>query len=63
MKIKMHKVDNLVLQTEDILNALRSLDEILKSGNCNECSNKDCGYKPEAGKLIRFNCPFYQSKN
>ena len=26
---------------------------------CNECANKDCGYRPGWGDTVRYNCPHY----
>ena len=43
-----------------IIDGLKNLRQIEASGSCNDCKNQDCGYKPEIGKLARYNCPFYK---
>ena len=45
------------------LDSLRVLKEIYQAGNCNNCTNRDCGYLPKPGQLIRYNCPFYKQKD
>ena len=37
-------------------------DQILSLGSCNDCANKDCGWKPSWGKSQRYNCPYYEGK-
>ena len=31
-------------------------------GNCNDCNNAECGYKPKWGEKVRYNCPFYKGE-
>ena len=38
---------------------LKVLKEILDSGDCNECRNEQCEWKPKLGQLVRYNCPHY----
>ena len=33
---------------------------INKVGNCGDCMNKECEYKPNPGEYLRFNCPFWE---
>lgn len=28
--------------------------------NCNNCRVKDCEYKPEWGRTVRYNCPLWK---
>lgn len=28
--------------------------------NCNNCADKQCIYKPELGKPVRWNCPLWK---
>jgi hypothetical protein len=41
---------------------LRTLKEIWDSGDCNDCGNRGCLYKPKLGQLVRYNCPFYSKE-
>ena len=43
----------------EIADYLRLTKDIIKCGDCNVCANKDCGYKPNPGQMVRYNCPFY----
>ena len=38
---------------------LKTLKEIWDSGDCNNCRNRQCEWKPKLGQLVRFNCPHY----
>jgi hypothetical protein len=38
---------------------LKALKEIWDSGDCNDCRNGQCEWKPKLGQLVRFNCPHY----
>ncbi len=39
---------------------LKVLKDIQSTGCCNECKSKGvCKYEPEAGQVVRYNCPFY----
>ena len=38
---------------------LKALKEIWDSGDCNDCRNGQCEWKPELGQLVRYNCPHY----
>lgn len=38
---------------------LELLKEIWDSGNCNDCRNGQCEWRPKLGQLVRFNCPHY----
>lgn len=38
---------------------LKALKEIWDSGDCNDCRNGQCEWKPKLGQLARFNCPHY----
>lgn len=46
-----------------ILDSLILLRQIHQTGDCNICKNKDCGYKPKTGQLVRYNCPFYKAES
>ena len=55
----MDKLDNAIANTAYILDCLRALRSIYKTGDCNNCGAKGCVYKPEVGQMVRYNCPFY----
>lgn len=38
---------------------LKALKEIWDSGDCNDCRNGQCEWKPKLGHLVRYNCPHY----
>ena len=38
---------------------LKVLKEIWDSGDCNDCRNGQCEWKPKLGQLVRYNCPHY----
>jgi hypothetical protein len=46
-----------------ILDNLCLLRNIQKTGDCNICKNRDCGYMPKAGRMVRYNCPFYKAES
>ena len=46
-----------------ILDSLCSLRQIYQTGDCNVCTNKNCGYMPKPGQMVRYNCPFYKSES
>ena len=38
---------------------LKALKEVWDSGDCNDCRNGQCEWKPKLGHLVRYNCPHY----
>lgn len=46
-----------------ILDSLMLLRQILNTGDCNVCKNKDCKCKPKIGQMVRYNCPFYKAES
>ena len=55
------RLDNAIKDVNFVLESLLVLRDIYSTGDCNRCSNKNCGYLPEPGNLVRYNCPFYIS--
>lgn len=58
-------IDVLSLRQEEtnyILDCLMSYRDIVNSGDCNTCAQKNCTYKPKPGQLVRYNCFLYVSK-
>ena len=35
---------------------------ITRQNSCNDCGNEDCGYKPDYGDNVRWNCPLWRGK-
>ena len=54
------KLDKTISDVAYILDNLMLLRQIQQTGNCNNCKNKNCGYMPRAGQMVRYNCPFYK---
>lgn len=57
----MDKLDKAISDVACILDNLILLREIQKTGDCNTCKNRDCGYAPKLGQMVRYNCPFYKT--
>ena len=58
----MDNLSDVIKQQSYILECIKTLQEIVESGCCNNCNKMDkCEYAPELGKLQRYNCPFYES--
>ena len=54
----------LIVQLTELKTQLKyrqeQLDSILILPSCNDCANTNCGYKPEWGESVRFNCPLHR---
>ena len=47
-----------------LYSCLRSLKEILDSGDCNDCKKRlTCAFRPLAGQMTRFNCFLLERRN
>lgn len=57
------RLDKTISDVAYVLDSLILLRQIQQSGDCNICKNKDCGYMPEIGHMVRYNCPFYKSES
>lgn len=53
------RLDHTISDVAFILDSLRALRNIYDAGDCNNCQNKKCEYKPKVGQMVRYNCPFY----
>ena len=57
----MSRLDDAISDVAYILDTLMSYRNIVRLGDCNSCEKKKtCEYAPEAGQLVRYNCPFYK---
>lgn len=57
----MRTIDKYIASIDYIRDYLVACREIMDSGCCNDCSKmRVCEYMPEVGKLVRYNCPFYE---
>jgi transposase len=57
------KLNKTISDVAYILDSLILLRQIQQTGDCNNCKNRDCGYMPKAGQMVRYNCPFYKSES
>ena len=38
-------------------------EDVTRSGHdCNHCGNQECGYCPNPGQIMRYNCPLWKAK-
>ena len=59
----MSRLDETIADVAYILDCLRALRNIYDTGDCNECGiKKTCKYIPKPGKMVRYNCPFYEKE-
>lgn len=57
----MERLDKLIADIAYLEDILYSYRNIVESGCCNDCAiKKYCQVAPEAGQLVRYNCPLYQ---
>ena len=57
-----NRLDKSIADVAYILDSLCVLRNIYETNNCNECGKKDCEYRPDWGRIVRYNCPFYEEK-
>ena len=60
---KEDRLNKIISDIAYILDNLILLRQIHKMGDCNICKNRNCGYIPKAGQMVRYNCPFYKSES
>lgn len=54
------RLERIIEDAAYIIDTLRAYADIVNSGCCNECDNqRACAHVPEAGQLVRYNCPFF----
>ena len=58
----MDRLDKAISDVAYILDSLIILRQIQQTGDCNICKNRDCGYMPKVGQMVRYNCPFYKAE-
>ena len=59
----MDKLKTLKEALEYMPECIDLLENILKSGNCNNCARVlTCKYVPEWGEPVRYNCPHYEAE-
>lgn len=59
----MNRLNKTISDVAFILDSLILLRQIQSKGDCNICKNRDCGYMPKAGQMVRYNCPFYKAES
>lgn len=58
-----NRLDKAIGDVAYVLDSLIAMRNIHDTGCCNDCEcSKGCTYKPEWGKPVRYNCPFYVRK-
>ena len=57
------RIDEVIANVAYILDCLMAYRNIVSTGDCNNCKNKDCGCKPKPGQLVRYNCPHYKAED
>lgn len=55
----MRRLDDSISAIAYILESLIVLRDIYKTGDCNNCRNGECEWKPKPGQMVRYNCPHY----
>jgi hypothetical protein len=58
----MSRLNDVIADVAYILDTLVAYRNIVETGNCNICKNKDCQWKPKTGQLVRYNCPHYKAE-
>lgn len=58
----MNKLDDTIGDVAYVLDTLMAYRKIVQCGNCNTCGNDNCGYDPDPGEQVRFNCPHYKRR-
>jgi hypothetical protein len=59
----MSRLDGAISNVAYILDTLIAYRNITAFGNCNNCGEREtCQYVPELGEQVRYNCPFYKTK-
>lgn len=56
-------LDEAIASVAHILDCLMAYRNIVSTGDCNNCKNKDCEWKPKLGQLVRYNCPHYKAED
>lgn len=59
----MNRLNKAISNVAYILDSLTLLRQIQQTGDCNICKNRDCGYMPKVGQMVRYNCPFYKAES
>lgn len=57
------------IELDDLIKLIFSLCDyarlgmsITRQNSCNDCGHEDCGYKPDYGDNVRWNCPLWKAK-
>ena len=56
----MDKLNKTIADVANILDNLILLRSILETGDCNNCNNRNCSFRPRLGQMVRYNCPCYE---
>ena len=59
----MNRIEQAIANADYVKDCLKALNEIYKSGSCNDCAKERCcKYAPQLGQMVRYNCYFYERK-
>lgn len=57
------------VEREDLIGLIRSICNYAELGynisthnNCNTCKDKECKYRPDLGKSVRWNCALWKGE-
>lgn len=58
----MSDLNEVIANVACILDSLIAYRSIIQCGNCNNCKRRaeGCEFAPDAGHMVRYNCPFYK---
>ena len=59
----MARLDQEIARQAFTLDCLKMLRDILNTGDCNICQNKECEIRPSPGQMVRYNCPLYETES
>ena len=56
------RLRDIITDLHYVADLLTVADRVARMPNCNDCVKEDCGYKPEWGMSVRYNCPLWEGK-
>ena len=56
----MDRLNKVIADVAYILDVLMAYRNIIQTGDCNTCHDRNCQYRPKPGQMVVYNCPFYE---
>jgi len=54
------RISDMARDAANAIDSLSAFTDLINSlPSCNDCANRDCGFRPELGKTVRYNCPLF----